>query len=165
MKGDFIINKSTLKRMKKITPTLILMFITAIVFSQEQKEVNKTAINGVSTFGRLGSDCSGRGICSFKASTNKFQSNTRLIYNKDNTVTFFIDQTKITKEDTRKIIGKILTEPSNDNAFTFVMEASLELDSSMLSNLEKTLPITTILKGSYPVAITNESFIITFKME
>ncbi|WAC03719.1 hypothetical protein N7U66_09985 [Lacinutrix neustonica] len=151
--------------MKKIIHTVTLLCITTMVYSQEQKEANNTAIDGVSTFGRLGSDCSGRGICSFTTSTNKSQPNTRLIYNEDNTVTFFIDRTKITTEDVYKIIGGKITEHSKGDAFTFILEASLELDSSMLSKLEITLPITTILKGNYPVAITNESFIMTLKIQ
>lgn len=144
---------------------IAMLCITTIAFSQEKKEAEKATINAELSFGRLGLDCSGRGVCSFNTNTNKAQLNTQITYNKGNTITLIIDRTKITKTEEYKIVGQYLATTSKVNELTFIMEDDLDLDDETKTSLKTANHLTKIAKGNYPVFITKDTFTITLKLE
>jgi hypothetical protein len=150
--------------MKKIIH-IALLCLTTIVFSQEEKLDTKATTFAKLTFGRYGADCSGRGTCSFNTQATKAQANTKLIYNKNESLTLIIDRTKITLEDEIKIVGKQLTKNSKVNDFLFVMEDDFILDTTQQSNLKLPNDLSYIPKGNYPIQITNDTYIITIKLK
>lgn len=144
---------------------IAMLCITSIAFSQQQKTTQTTSINAMLTFGRLGLDCSGRGACSFKTTENREDTNAVATYNKDNTITFIIYRSKITKEDDLKIVGQPLTRDSKVSDLTFVMEDDLILDTYTKSRLHTPLQLTKIPKGNYALSITEDTYTITLILE
>ena len=151
-----------LKRTSFYVAWLMLPFV---VISQNPKTTQNTPINAKSSFGRLGSDCSGRGVCSFNIDSNKAQVNSQLIYNEDYTLTLIIDRNKITKEEEVKIVGEILTETSKVNEITFLMEDELVLKDETKTTLKITNQLTKIAKGNYSALITKNTITLTLILE
>lgn len=150
--------------MKNIIYT-VLLCITSIAFSQEQKTTKTITTNAIVTFGRYGLDCAGRGVCSFTKTENKREANTTINYNKDHTITLIIDRTKITTTDAIKILGQPVTEQFKASDLTFAMEDHFNLEPELKTSLKTSKQITKIAKGNYPIQITKNHFIITLKLE
>lgn len=140
-----------------------MLCISSIALSQEQKQTHIMTSDVTVNFGRLGSDCTGRGICSFEETTNKEEANARLIYNEDESLTIIINRTNISKEDEMKILGIALDNNSKTSDITFVMEEPITLNKE--TNLESKLVTENVElpRGAFPIVITEEDFTITFK--
>lgn len=139
--------------------------MTSIVFSQKQVEVNQKLISAEITFGRLGHDCKGRGICSFNTTSNTTKHNTQIKYHEDNRITLVIDRTRITKEEELKIVGQDLEVNTKIKEGLFVLEDDFILEALIKSELKTPHQITKVAKGNYSLLISKDTFTITLKIE
>ena len=141
---------------------MVLLCLCSIAYAQEQEQVPKILVK-TSFDGRR---CNGsHGLCTIGNPTTKSQSNTQLIFNTNNTITFIIDKAKISNEEINKIIGDEQKLDSYKEAPTFYLNYAFVLEVEVKTQLEIPKGLTKISKGSYPILITEEAFIITFNLE
>lgn len=141
---------------------IALLCITTSAFSQQEKQQNIMTANTSWN----GKRCNGsHGLCYINSTNNKAETNTKIIYNQDNTVTFIIDRSKITKEDEAKIISVNLNASFKPSQSIFIMEDDFELEMDDKSRLQIPLQLTKIPKGNYVLTITKDTFTIIFKLE
>ena len=144
---------------------MALLCITSIAFSQEQKSNESLTANATLTFGRYGKDCSGRGICSFSISADQSVANALATYNKNKTLTLTIYRDKLSADERYKIVGNYSTLNTKISEPVFVMDEALKLSTSVKNSLRKEASFNEIVKDNYTIKVTEETYVITLKLE
>lgn len=147
--------------MKKIIVILIIS-ITTFAFSQEQETANKIDVNA----NWSGRGCRGtNGLCNIEISS-KTASNATLQYDPDETLRLIIYRTKLSSEEESKIVRVKLEEDSKESTLIFIMDDDFELTSQTKTTLKIPQNISSVItKGEYPVEITSDYIIISFKIK
>lgn len=107
-----------------------------------------------------GMHCNGQhGLCDieFLADNKKTLGNGTLFYS-NNTVKLILDRTKLSdKEESRFLSFSTLENP------TYLLENDFEINNTIVSHLNLKVNAQ-IAKGNYPLEMTEETFIIEFKL-
>jgi hypothetical protein len=142
--------------------TIVLLCLATSAFSQE--EISDHRIDANLSFGKY-TDCfRPGGICTFKTNESTEKSNTKVVFNKDQTLTIVIKRDQITLEDEIKIVGQEITKDTAIEALRFLMEEELELDKETRMVLKIPEEVTKIGIGAYLIRVTEKNFMITLKL-
>jgi len=138
---------------------ILILCIPLLIFSQEIVSEKTISINA--NFN--GRHCRGdRGICAIDAKNNQ-EANATIEYSEtNNTITISIIRTKINESETLQILGNPIGEENN---FQFIMDDDYIFQPSLLNLLKINSAELKILKGSYPIEITNDTFILKINLE
>lgn len=140
--------------MKNILYILIL-FISSVTYSQ----VGITTDTNFS-----GRHCRGtNGLCSTDENKSMSNSNTVIGYD-DDTVTFTIDRNRIGTTEEIQIIGRPIETSDIDTTLTFIMEDDFTLNTAVVTYLQIPSQMVVITEGNYPVYVSEEHLLITFKL-
>lgn len=140
--------------MKNILYILILL-ISSVTYSQM----------GITTDTNFsGRHCRGtNGLCSTDENKSASSSNTVIAYD-DDTVTFTIDRSLIGTTEETQIIGRPIETSDIDTILTFIMEDEFTLNTAVVTYLQIPSQLVVITEGSYPVYVSEEHLLITFKL-
>jgi hypothetical protein len=147
--------------MKKILTIVMLCLLTS-AYSQE--EIRDRSIDANLSFGKYTDCLRPGGICTFKTNEATEKFNTKVVFNKDKTLTIHIKRDQITLEDEIKIGGQEIKKETNLEEFTFLMEEEIEIPEETRMALKVPEGVTKIATGAYPVTVTEKEFIITLKL-
>jgi hypothetical protein len=140
--------------MKNILYILVLL-ISSVIYSQ----VGITTDTNFS-----GRHCRGtNGLCSTDENKSVSSSNTVIGYD-DETVTFTIDRNRIGTTEEIQIIGRPIETSDIDTTLTFIMEDDFTLNTTVVTYLQIPSQMVVITEGSYPVYVSEEHLLITFKL-
>jgi len=131
-------------------------------FSQE--EISDRSIDSYLSFGTYIDCFRPGGICTFKVNQSTENSNTKVVFKKDQTLTIVIKRDQITLEDEIKIVGQEITKDTAIEALRFLMEEELELDKETRMVLKLPEEVTKIGIGAYLITVTEKNFMITLKL-
>jgi len=147
----------------KHTHLIVILCLFFSALFQFKLHAQDTRASANVTIGRQGADCRGRGICNFNMSTRN-QGNTTVIFNGNASITLIINS-MILSEDSRSKLVTTSNKSGPYNLQTFEMEAAFELSGSLAHALNVSNAALTIPKGTYPMQIQGNNYIITFKLE
>jgi hypothetical protein len=140
--------------------TIVLLCLSSIVFSQEIKGI-EAEIN----FGKY-TDCLRPGsICTFDSSSELSNSNAFVFLEKDNSLEVNIVRSKISNESELNLFGTDANTLSNLKDKVFKMEEDYLLEKVVIETLYPKTTFTKIVKGSYPINITEKYYTIMLKLE
>jgi hypothetical protein len=140
--------------------TIVLLCLSSIVFSQEIKGI-EAEIN----FGKY-TDCLRPGsICTFNSSNELSNTNAFVFLEKDNSLEVNILRSKISNESELNLFGTDANTLSNLKDKVFKMEEDYLLEKVVIETLYPKTTFTKIVKGSYPINITEKYYTIMLKLE
>ncbi|MFT5890954.1 MAG: hypothetical protein ACI9Y7_001053 [Dokdonia sp.] len=147
--------------MKKAIALLFCIWYTLLP-SISQNEAIKNETSGHTNFS--GRHCRGtHGLCSISEEKNMDGNNTVIAYD-DNTVTFTIDRNLISTSEEIQIVGRPILTSDIDTTLFFTMDDDFTLSTTLANYLETPSQTIIITKGSYPVYVTKEELLISFKL-
>ncbi len=134
----------------------------SIVYAQDATTLN--AIDAHLNFGKYTDCLRPGGICTFKETTDKYETNTKVYYSDNNTLTLVVDRNQISPNTEFLILGEHLNNQKTKDEYYFVLEEPLTLDEQLLYSL-KMEKGHIVAKGSYRVKVTNEHLLITLNLQ
>ncbi|WP_299684570.1 hypothetical protein [uncultured Dokdonia sp.] len=111
-----------------------------------------------------GRHCRGtNGLCSINNDKNRDSTNTIITYH-TNTITFTIDRSLISSIEETQIVGRPILDSDIKTILFFTMGDDFTFSNTLVSHLKIPSQTIVIKKGYYPVYVTKENLIITFKL-
>lgn len=141
--------------MKNILCVLTLL-ISSVTYSQ-------IAITTDTNFS--GRHCRGtNGLCSTDENKSAGSSNTVIAFDNNDTITFTVDRNLIGTAEEIQIIGRPIETSDIDTVLTFTMDDDFTLNTTVATFLQIPSQFIVIEEGNYPVYISEEHLLITFKL-
>lgn len=138
----------------------ILFFLCCICYSVFGIGQNTTS--GNTNFS--GRHCRGtNGLCSINNDKNGDSTNTIITYH-TNTITFTVDRSLISSIEETQIVGRPILNSDIKTILFFTMDNDFTFSNTLVSHLKIPSQTIVIKKGYYPVYVTKENLIITFKL-
>lgn len=146
--------------MKKIIFIVLIVPLLSLTLS------NNTATEAEFNANFSGRHCRGtQGLCSVNKSSRSTETNTRITYNLNHSITFTIYRNKLNPYQEIQILGQPNNDIEDTSKLFYIMDYDFELDTTLCRDLEISTITSTIIKGRYPIQVKNNTFIITFKLE
>lgn len=141
--------------MIKLMITMVSVLLSVTSFAQSEtknilvSEILLADIRGVGCHG-------GSGLCSVVSENSK--ENTTAVVTKQslNTILLIIDANKLTIEEQANCFGKEYSKMTTDDTLLFAQAADFVFDAKTLISLGLESKYTTIKKGNYPCAISQD---------
>ncbi|MEP0265137.1 hypothetical protein [Dokdonia sp.] len=148
--------------MKKAITLLFCIWYTISSISQDGVIKNETS--GNTNFS--GRHCRGtNGLCSISEEKNMDSNNTVIAYNDNKAaITFTIDRNRISTAEEIQILGRPIQASDIDMTLSFIMDDDFTLNTTLVTYLQIPSQTVIITKGSYPVYVSKEHLLITFKL-
>ncbi|WP_299890489.1 hypothetical protein [uncultured Lacinutrix sp.] len=141
----------------------LFLFYSFFAFSQGEKLTDSISV--VTSFN--GRHCDGKhGLCDITISEEgKKESGNASLYNNNGKLKLVIHRNKLSNTEEYKVMGKRISKFVQEKESIYTIDYDFELDSNISNRLKLKNKTYTILRGRYPLIITNDAFIITFKLE
>lgn len=112
-----------------------------------------------------GFHCDGKtGICDIGSQNNRSQSNTAIVLNDNNTITFTIDREKLSMAEKQNIIGIHPNQINSKQDYYFKIPFTYMLPGHLKQSLQDTRANLSIAKGSYLIKMSQQFYTIIFKL-
>ncbi|QIE58340.1 hypothetical protein G5B37_01805 [Rasiella rasia] len=112
-----------------------------------------------------GFHCDGKtGICDIGSQNNRSQSNTAIVLNDNNTITFTIDREKLSMAEQQNIIGIHPNQINSKQDYYFKIPFTYILPEHLKQSLQDTRANLSIAKGSYLIKMSQQFYTIIFKL-
>ena len=138
----------------------IIFFLCCMCYSI--LSVAQDTTSGNANFG--GRHCRGtHGLCSIGEEKSIANHNTIIGYH-NHTITFTIDRNLIGIIEEFQIVGRPILTSDIDMTLFFTMDDDFTLSTTLITSLKIPSQTIVISKGVYPVYVTKEHLLITFKL-
>jgi len=147
----------------KLYTTIFLLCMALLCQAQSDTPITKevlanTSFNGI--------HCRGdRGICSSAIETKSSAANSHFLYNGGTLIQLFIERSKLSNDETKKITGYSKTELEDQTNLYYIIDDKFILPPALKEALDISNEKKSIKKGRYLINTTEENFIITFNIE
>lgn len=145
--------------------TIALLCLLNIAFSQDSAELNEKEMNTEIAFGRFTDCLRGGSICVFRPSVEQSNSNATIFLEKNNRLTIKIEKNKISKTSEFNLFRNEVSTLKNLDNQAFLMEEDLYLEEEVIRAIDPRATFTKIVKGNYPITISENYYTITLKLE